>query len=304
MAEMHVTARHLHDAGSILLPAALLALLTSTLVVETGLAPRPDVTGAEAVSPPATVVLAPRAFDFRPSGEFDRAGTAVAPALERLRRDRPLEIMTHEVTATDYARCVGAGGCKPAHPRHHGTGDVPATGVSFNDAVSYADWLSAQTGETWRLPSVEEWDFAAAGMAVGHGTEGLDGAADPARPWLAALDAAEEPTISPALRPVGGFGYNALGIGDLGGNVWEWTSDCNSRTRLRPDGGTITRIESCGVRILEGSHRMPLSAFVQDARGGGCSTGTPPDNLGFRLVREPAWYDGLPIAIRRVLRRL
>jgi hypothetical protein len=26
--------------------------------------------------------------------------------------------------------------------------------------------------------------------------------------------------------------------------------------------------------------------FVKDAKGGGCSVGTPPDNLGFRLVRD------------------
>jgi len=29
-----------------------------------------------------------------------------------------------------------------------------------------------------------------------------------------------------------------------------------------------------------------MSAFVRDAKGGGCSMAVPPDNLGFRLVRE------------------
>lgn len=29
-----------------------------------------------------------------------------------------------------------------------------------------------------------------------------------------------------------------------------------------------------------------MSGFVRDAQGGGCSVGTPPDNLGFRLVRD------------------
>ena len=30
-----------------------------------------------------------------------------------------------------------------------------------------------------------------------------------------------------------------------------------------------------------------MSAFIRDAQSGGCSIGAPPDNLGFRLVRDP-----------------
>jgi formylglycine-generating enzyme required for sulfatase activity len=84
----------------------------------------------------------------------------------------------------------------------------------------------------------------------------------------------------------------------MGGNVWEWTSTCHSRTRLDAAGGVLSRIESCGVRLLEGRHRMPMSQFVQDARGGGCSMGVPPDNIGFRLVREPGWFESLTTTIR------
>ncbi|TGV96539.1 formylglycine-generating enzyme family protein, partial [Mesorhizobium sp. M2E.F.Ca.ET.154.01.1.1] len=38
--------------------------------------------------------------------------------------------------------------------------------------------------------------------------------------------------------------------------------------------------------------------FIRDGKSGGCAVGTPPDNLGFRLVRERG---GL---LRAVLRRL
>ena len=33
-----------------------------------------------------------------------------------------------------------------------------------------------------------------------------------------------------------------------------------------------------------------MSTFVRDGRSGGCSVGAPPDNLGFRLVKERPWY--------------
>ena len=44
--------------------------------------------------------------------------------------------------------------------------------------------------------------------------------------------------------------------------------------------------ESCGIYIASGRHRAPLSSFIREPKSGGCSVGTPPDNLGFRLVRE------------------
>ncbi|MBN1272296.1 MAG: prolyl oligopeptidase family serine peptidase [Candidatus Aminicenantes bacterium] len=37
-----------------------------------------------------------------------------------------------------------------------GTGNVPATGITFDRAVEYTKWLSSQTGETFRLPKLEE----------------------------------------------------------------------------------------------------------------------------------------------------
>ena len=77
-----------------------------------------------------------------------------------------------------------------------------------------------------------------------------------------------------------------LGIADLAGPVWEWTATCGSRTTLGGSGETLSHLDSCGVRLLEGKHRTPMNVFVRDAMGGGCSVGVPPDNLGFRLVRD------------------
>jgi hypothetical protein len=56
------------------------------------------------------------------------------------------------------------------------------------------------------------------------------------------------------------------------------------------------------VRVVEGAHRSYVSSFIRDARGGGCSTGTPPDNLGFRLVREDGSW--LKRMVTRALRQL
>ncbi|ANL61916.1 formylglycine-generating sulfatase domain-containing protein (plasmid) [Rhizobium phaseoli] len=73
---------------------------------------------------------------------------------------------------------------------------------------------------------------------------------------------------------------------DFAGNVWEWTSTCNKRVELgKNDGIDDPDPGSCGIMIAAGKHRAPMSSFVRIPKGGGCSVGSPPDNLGFRLVR-------------------
>ena len=60
--------------------------------------------------------------------------------------------------------------------------------VSYQDARAYAAWLSAKTGEIWRLPSDEEWR-AAAGTRARDDALGLAKDADPSDRWLARYDA-------------------------------------------------------------------------------------------------------------------
>ena len=46
--------------------------------------------------------------------------------------------------------------------------DRPAVQVSWRDADAYAAWLSRQTGETYRLPTDEEWAYAAGSRYQGR----------------------------------------------------------------------------------------------------------------------------------------
>ena len=275
------------------LPSLLLAGLLIFIGFQTEAIRLPGLNFGATMAGPGTVVIVPRPFAYRASGDFVRGTASVDGPLIEIEQPAPLEIMKYQVSAADYAQCVADNACKRADPRRHAAGNLPVTGVSFDDATDYAQWLSRRTGQTWRLPTIEEWAFAAGGKAVDHAL-GIDtNAADPAERWLYAYERESAlSTDGPATpQELGSFGVNEFGVADLSAVVWEWTSTCGSRTTVAATGQALSHVENCGVRYLEGRHRTPMSAFVRDALGGGCSVGVPPDNLGFRLVKEPNWLD-------------
>ena len=94
-----------------------------------------------------------------------------------------LLIMKRQVTVAEYARCVDEAAC-PRIAVPAGGHDVPVVGVSWHDASAYAAWVSRKTGVTHRLPTDEEWTFAAAEKARDEAMPLVD-PADPAQGWIA-----------------------------------------------------------------------------------------------------------------------
>lgn len=288
------------NALDLLLPATLLVALTGVVGLEIGVVSLPRL-GA-AIANPATTIVAPRSYSYRDTGAFQRPdGRTIDGPMIEVAAATPLEIMTYQVTGGDYAHCVAEGACAAPQQRKIAS-DHPVTGVSFDDAVDYAAWLSAATGQTWRLPTIAEWVLAAGENAVDPAIGATGESDNPADAWIDAYQReaalARGETSDPG--PVGSHGTNSLGLADFAGPVWEWTATCDSRTTLDPAGNIVSRLESCGVRLLEGQHRAPMSGFIRDARSGGCSTGRPPEALGFRLVREPGFLERFATDARRL----
>src|SRR5579883_2897455 len=237
-------------------------------------------TGHDGIEAPPLITLAPRDFPYRPAGEFTRDGRAANAPLRLLSPRHALTIMAREVTQAEYRRCVLDGGC-PASAAQGEAADRPAVALSWHDAVAYAAWLSRRLGATYRLPTDEEWVFAAGSRAQ---DEALPEGGDPARRWLARYER-ESDGDDAALRPTGNSGVNEYGLEDLSGDVWEWTDTCFARLTVTQTGGQSLSTD-CGIRVAEGRHRAYLPDFIRDARAGGCAAGTPPRHLGLRLVRE------------------
>ena len=241
---------------------------------------------------PEVVNLEPGSFVYRVSGEFTQAGRPVNAPLVNMRIGHPLAIMRTQVSAADFDRCVADGACRPLEAKA-GRSDLPAVGVNWIDAVAYAKWLSAKTGQHWRLPTDEEWSFAAGSRLKDDALVSVAGT-DPSQRWLAKYDqeSSRKRDSESMPRPFGAYGVNEQGLLDVAGNVWEWTDTCFSRHALDTDGRPVqAATTNCGVRVAAGQHRSYVSDFIRDPRSGGCSVGLPPSNLGFRLIREaPAEY--------------
>ncbi|MEK1886160.1 MAG: formylglycine-generating enzyme family protein [Phyllobacterium sp.] len=276
-------------AISIIIPGLLVAVLGGLSAAQIGLFE--NSASSIRMSEPRTVTIASRAFSYRSHGEFFKNGIAVDGPMVTI-TESALEIMKYGVTVNDYKRCVADGDCQPAAPEHQVTnGDVPVTGVSIEDARAYASWLSKATDFDWILPTDAQMAFAAGSRFPDDGLGVSADSKNPATRWLADYDreTARKASANPVPQASGYFGENEFGLADFPGNVWEWTTTCNRRVNLdNPD--DAANGDSCGVYLAVGKHRSPMSFFVKNPKGGGCSVGAPPDNLGFRLIREGKRY--------------
>jgi toxoflavin biosynthesis protein ToxD len=147
-----------------------------------------------------------------------------------------------------------------------GRADHPVVLVSHDDAEAYAAWLSKRTGSIWRLPSEQEWEKAARGVA---GTRFPWGDAfDPNR--LNSHDKGKFDTT-----PVGAFstGASPFGVLDVAGQVFEWTATPprSGAGRWIVKGGSWDD-SGCGICRPAAHHTRPgvLKHIL----------------IGFRLVRE------------------
>lgn len=154
-----------------------------------------------------------------------------------------------------------------------GEGHRPVINVTWQQAVDYAAWLSAQTGRHFRLPTETEWEYAARA-----GTESAFIWGDIAPNQMANCEGCNRWGNDRTL-PVGSFKPNAFGLYDMSGNVWEWTSDCY---RARYDEAVAAG--DCAERVLRGGSWADLPGVLKVANRSRAAANVSNNRIGFRLA--------------------
>ena len=188
----------------------------------------------------------------------------------------------HEVTFAEWDACVAAGGCGGYSPDDAGWGrdNRPVVNVSWDDAQSYVDWLSQRTGQTYRLLTESEWEYAGRGGTTTPFHTGATITSQQANFYD------EYGPYRAQTVPVGSFAPNGFGLYDMYGNVWEWVEDCwNAGYAEAPSDGSAWLSGDCSSRVLRGGSWADSTSGLRAALRVSNSTGGRNRNVGFRVAR-------------------
>ena len=229
----------------------------------------------------------------------------------------PFAIGRHEVTVAEFGRFVEATGHSAGTScwtnedsewesragrswRNPGFGQserFPVVCVSWDDAQAYVAWLSQEMGETYRLPSESEWEYAArAGTSTArywgegesgqcrHANGGDVSTKERYSDWRWTIASCPDGHVHTA--PVGSFAANDWGLQDVLGNVWEWTEDCSNDSYAgAPSDGSAWEYGDCARRVLRGGSWNGSPSVLRAAVRNMITSGFRFNGAGFRVAR-------------------
>ena len=187
---------------------------------------------------------------------------------------KPFFLDADELTNDEYEKFVKATNHRapPAWKNGSypsGAGRKPVTGVTWDDANEYARWAGK------RLPTEEEWEFAARGPDGRFYPWGND--------WQPSANAngAEAATAD-----VGAYrSASPFGTSDMVGNAWEWTA---STFRPYPGRGLPASQPSGDLRVIRGGCYESTKDYATTTyRAGWPARGAPTyEQTGFRCAKD------------------
>jgi len=233
----------------------------------------------EPAAPPAPVCEACPAMVALDGGTFQMGSPPTEPGREPIEGPvrevtlKPFSISKTEITHAQWMACVEDGGCNGHRPGAPSSEAMPVAAVSWRDAAAYAQWLSEETGRTYRMPTEAEWEYAARGETTTPYW------------WGAKFDTSKAPRDK--IRDAASLPENAFGLQGMLGNVGEWVEDCyvNGYTDAPTDGSAVTSGD-CSRRVVRGGSVKSSPAAHRAANRARLPVSTRDRQYGFRVALE------------------
>ena len=190
---------------------------------------------------------------------------------------KPFYIGKYLVTQAQWEKVMGE------NPSGFKGTNYPVDSVSWNDCQNFLAKLKEKLpGQTFRLPTEAEWEYA---CRAGTTTEYNFGDSD-----AALVDSAWDRNNSGArTHPVGEKAPNAWGLYDMHGEVWEWCRDLwhSSYDGAPADGAAWIQDGDAWYRVVRGGSWNNYATSLRAARRVRNLPSLRLDYYGVRLVRTP-----------------
>jgi formylglycine-generating enzyme required for sulfatase activity len=250
--------------------------------------------------------------------DIDRIDFDEKPA-HRVTITQPFQIGVTEVTVAHYRQFDPE--FKKNDPKSKPADDDAASGVTWERAVAFCEWLTKKEGKTYRLPTEAEWEYACrAGTKTlfhtgddlpdGHqkwfGEDNFRGVYFPSGPMPREYDwrnagkpvaSLKQGQIIGLTHPVeesktGGTGsfrvaqktQNAYGLHDMHGNVAEWCSDWYGPYESGAQTDPLGRADG-DCRVFRGGFHSSMIRFLRSANRGSWVRNSASERIGFRVVQ-------------------
>lgn len=186
-----------------------------------------------------------------------------------------------DLTFTEWDACASAGACRAVSDNEFGRNEQPVINVSWDDAVTYVEWLARKTGKNYRLLTEAEFEYAARAGSTS------------AFPWGDSIgdgnaNCRDCSAVSPR-RPirVGSLKVNAFGLYDMNGNVRKWVQDVWHDTyEGAPTDGSAWSDGSTRQRVYRGGSWDSPQKYVRSAWRGRNQPNAADTLMGIRVARS------------------
>jgi formylglycine-generating enzyme required for sulfatase activity len=211
----------------------------------------------------------------------DKGDVSEQPA-HAVQISRPFAIGKYEVSIAEWKTCAAAKACSYVPDLKDAPATAPVHKLSWKDIQEYLAWLKTVTGQTYRLPSEAEWEYAARGGSErkywwgDRMTVGMADCKDCGGGWSFKTPASV--TASKA---------NPFGLHGMNGGVWEWTNDCwNPDYQGTPRDGSAAQQGDCSARVLRGGSWRNDASYARSASRLRYDFDVRYSTNGFRVARD------------------